>query len=207
MKRPPTPPPLPRRRGRFTRAVPSSGQLSEKLAVLTATGSPATGISPEKKKVRIGSADEVLKELAQNALKEMKTQGFLGNESNGDAKENKKPCGHSGEDKHDCLEPGSSQEDDEDNSDAPQSPLTFLNRIGLDDPVIRRAKRRNVTLVPPPIPFAEDLVFQSSSQLSTTPSSCTTPESGSYRQRKEKSFGNVTPATAHAARCLLDLRR
>lgn len=197
---------LPRLQRRYHLRLSQSDNLSNKLSSLSSSdGNDTSPISsPKKKKIRIQSADEILKELALNAVEEMKQQGLLEqSECNFQCEDIAAWDSRIG-DKYDCLLANSSQVSVDD-SDVPQSPQSFFKRIGLKNAT--RPKPRMVSVLPPERPAIFDVQLKSSSQFSTAPSACTTPESGSSRRNPFKSIGNVTPATAKAAQYLLDLRR
>ncbi|KAI0560033.1 hypothetical protein FGB62_127g034 [Gracilaria domingensis] len=88
---------------------------------------------------------------------------------------------------------------------APQlSPFEFLNRIGLCESVLQEGRSQSRTKGPLSTPPPPKLINLKLLDNSCSESPCTTPSRSPSRR---PSVGNVTPATAQAARYLLQLNR
>lgn len=179
-----------------------SGELLLACLFITPPGSPDH--TSRAKKPRLVSRDDILKDLARNAIDEMRLQGFV------DHAQNKQhPDVESAtrlQENDDPLVINSSQiEDDEDDLDKPQSPHSFLDRVGLRD--TRKAGDDRNKIVPHSIVRQITGAKILPRSHTTSPSSCTSPGSSSVGRYSHASLGDVTPATVHAARCLLELRR
>lgn len=189
------------RRRYYTKSSRPDGFLRACLFI-TPPSSPDR--TPRTKKPRLTSRDDILKQLAQNAIDEMRLQGLI------DQTQAKQHTDHNSairlQENYDPLVINSSQiEDDEDDLCKPQSPLSFFNRVGLRDTT--KSRHDNDKIVPPPpTPPIIDAKTPSHSRT-TSPSSCASPESNLFGRYSHESLRDVTPATAHAARCLLELRR
>lgn len=197
---------LSRQQRRFQSTLPLANILSQKLSSrVSSDGSDDTSprSSPKKKKIRSQTPSDVLKELAADAIQEMKEQGFL------DQPEYDSQCDDISSwysrmgDRYEGLVANSSQVTIDDCNE-PQSPGSFFDRIGLKGTA--RPKLRKARFLPPELPPILEEQSKSSSQISMCPSECSTPESGPSRRKPLKSIGNVTPATAEAAQYLLHLR-
>lgn len=197
--------PTPHSRRRQSTKSSRSGQLLRgEYRRVTPPGSPDINNLPSTKKQRLTSRDDVLRQLAQHAIDEMKLHGLVdrtqtkhrtNDDSTSRLQENCDP-----------LVINSSQiEDDEDDPEKPQSPLSFLDRVGLRG-TTKTQSNSNMKTIPPLIPSLVDNKALPHSHI-TSPSSCTSPESISFRRYSRESLGDITPATAHAAQCLLELRR
>lgn len=208
---PPSPPPIPALRARRnSNTILNSSNITRKLSFAAdKSTNPAAASSPLRKKVKVRvqgqSADEILKDLAKSAVHEMKMQQLRQHRATGEENKENEPCWDSRiGDKYDCLLPNCLQEDEEE-ADAPQSPLSFLKRVGLYDGTPSK-RRQGPVLTPPRRPPIIDKALKDALPVSI-PSSCTTPESGSPRRNPAETVGDITPATAHAAQCLLELKR
>lgn len=191
-----------RQQRKHQHALPAASALSHKLSSQALPTDTAPSTSPRRKKRRSQSSKEVLKELAANALREMKEQGFL--VQSGYASQCDEISLYScTEEKYDCLVASSSQVT-MDECDEPQSPTSFFDRVGLKTATKSGfCKRRLRPLdLPPIVDGKKDL----SMQFSRCPSECCSEKFRSSGVKTSDSFKNVTPATAEAAQYLLRLR-
>lgn len=192
-----------RHRRRCQPTLPSAHALSQKLSLRVIADNQSLRSSPKKKKIRSQTPSDILRELAADAIQEMREQGFL-DQLEYDSKCDDIASSHSHlGDKYDWLIDNSSQVTIAD-CDEPQSPRSFFDRIGLERAT--RPKPMRSRTLPPELPQIFDEQSKSTAESSMSPSECSTPESALNRRKPLTSIGNVTPATAEVAQYLLRLR-
>lgn len=159
-----------------------------------APAEPSEPARPAPKKPRIQSTEDILRELADKAIDAMRVQGLAETSATHDTS-----CDSRIGDNYDWFPPDGTDANEHQLA-TPQSPSTFLERVGFVQNESR--ERSKHMLIPPPVrpPLHDDRI--SDSQYGESP--CTSPGSHSPR-RKRTAIGDVTPATAHAAQCLLAL--
>lgn len=170
-----------------------SDPLFRQTRGISSPKTPSPCSSPKKKKLRPSSRGDILKHLADDVLQQMAFHFKTPNANPSVSKPDGEPVlnsSHIEQDESECT---------------PESPTSFLNRVGLGNPSIA-SPSTPIRFPPPHLPPIIDPKPDSQSR-DTSPSTCASTESTPTRVKPYKSIGNITPSTAHAAQCLLDLCR